>query len=667
MKGDKKEILLMAFFSISVMISLSLFFKSYEKKEKQKKGMLFISHPGKEKLMKAYQLLRNNPITGYYILKVTKAYEMLYPDMDTLIAKKSIYTVAAVAGADFTIFIFLFLLKPEMANLITTIIYMYIIQISVLSYISRHIEIKLLTQLDEFLSYLKHSYAASNDLAEALWEGTSNKNICINKHIEKLCKVIQSPDINSEIAEYNETCKIKFLKLLLNICSRVIEQGDSYDLKGEPVFISNLNIMKRDIRKEIEKMKRINFIFSGLTFVIIAPLAALVPIKNWAVLNLSELTQFYDGKNGIYTAAISFIITITVFHFFEQLKDPVEHNDKKPILLYKLANVSIIRSFIKKNLNNNPNKVRKQQKMLRRMGYTYGIDVFLLKRLIYAVIGFCVGMIIVIAACRFEKNIVITSVYDLYDVIPYGNKLITEKALSEIIIECRGKPEDVLIEKLKHSGITSDEAIRNIVEKVAQKYFDYENSYIKWHEILILFIVTILFYFYPYLFLLYQHQFLKDYMDEEVICFKSILSMQVNVKGICVIELLESIEMFARVFKPAIQNCINNVLCDEKKALTDLKEIEPYPPFTRLIDCFLICDKMEAAKAFDEVIEDIKYFQDMYSLELDIMMKRKSDMAELISFLPGAFILFFYLIIPFISAGMQMFEASFKGNLGSTI
>lgn len=305
--------------------------------------------------------------------------------------------------------------------------------------------------------------------------------------------------------------------------------------------------------------------------------------------------------------------------------------------------------------------------MLKRLGYFYGPDILFLKRIIYGIIGFAAGIIIIFIADYSEKKIILTTTYDLYESIPYGSRQLTEEELSDIIIEYKDRPVKELTDRLRFCGVTNENTIDYIVEKAKERYTKYEGSYIKWQEILIQLIITLLFYNYPYLFITFKYQFLEDYMAEEVMCFRTIITMQVNLIGINIIELLESMEMFSNVFQPSIQVCINSIICDERKALNDLKENESYPPFVRLVDCFLLCDKTEVSKAFDEVMDDIRHFQEVYSMELEIGMKKKSDIAELISFLPGVFILFFYLIIPFISAGMTMFEMSFEGNLGNTI
>jgi len=137
-------------------------------------------------------------------------------------------------------------------------------------------------------------------------------------------------------------------------------------------------------------------------------------------------------------------------------------------------------------------------------------------------------------------------------------------------------------------------------------------------------------------------------MDTEVVGFHSIILMLMYLDNISILTILETMEIFAGVFKTSIQECINDFNSGSEEALLQLKEKESCEIFLRLVDNLLVSDKIGIIKAFDEIAADRLYFSERRKQENEIILKKKSDNATLIAYIPLMLIMTAYLITPFI-------------------
>ena len=129
-----------------------------------------------------------------------------------------------------------------------------------------------------------------------------------------------------------------------------------------------------------------------------------------------------------------------------------------------------------------------------------------------------------------------------------------------------------------------------------------------------------------------------------------------NIPGITAVSLLEEMELFSQIFKPAIRKCINEYNISDEKALRKMYETEKYAPFRRITDCFLMADELGLEDAFEEISAEIENFTENRKLERKILLDSEGMLGAVISVLPGGIILFGYLLLPFMVRSMQIFN-----------
>lgn len=163
-------------------------------------------------------------------------------------------------------------------------------------------------------------------------------------------------------------------------------------------------------------------------------------------------------------------------------------------------------------------------------------------------------------------------------------------------------------------------------------------------------------YWYPIVRLKITGLILSDRMQEEILNFQFLIRMEMRLPGMTTLELLEELEENAVIFKDSLRACIRDYGKDEQEAFLTLWQKENYPPFRRLVDMFLMVDESGMEEAFSEIKDDMEEFQENRKLEVEILQQRRAEAAMLLACIPGMFILFCYLIIPFMLECFRMLE-----------
>ena len=125
----------------------------------------------------------------------------------------------------------------------------------------------------------------------------------------KITSVLESSDKDSSIRKYNKTISNRFLRMFLSVAVYVEEFGDKV-VNGVSVLLLNINILKSDIYIDLMNRKETTYKFSGMTFIILAPVYTLRVIRNWVVDIVPELITFYDGTLGISLMIIIYYLQL---------------------------------------------------------------------------------------------------------------------------------------------------------------------------------------------------------------------------------------------------------------------------------------------------------------------------------------------------------------------
>ncbi len=610
--------------------------------------------------IRVYDTLDDLAYTRRYLRRISGGYETIYPENKKIIAIKTIKTMFTIAIISLIAIILLIFIKPGLFMTASSLLVIYVVNTEVSINFYKNTKKKMLTQFEKLITETRHNYYAKRNITEALWLSMDNMQDEIKSHAKKIYDVLNADDIKDEVIKYNETVNNRHLKIFLAQCVAVSEKGDTYE-NDSSVFINKLIKLKENINAELNHMKKTTYLFSGISLACVVPVFTLPMIKSWALSNIPELASFYNGKLGIITSVIAFLISILFYNATNALKEMGEITPKKYRLLTALSNKPLISKYVDIYLDKDGVRTDNQELFLKKMGESMTPRVLFVKRVLYCITSGLICLITILTIHGVSKKNLLYDTTNAEAIAVTATieqvQLIKENILFYMAEFKEGKEltsdfikEDLLSKTAFRNNIIVDATATEVMLRIE----NYKNEYMKWYEFLIALLVACIGYWYPYLALLMKKGIIQDRMQEEVMQFQDIIYMNMNLPGINTISLLEECEVYSNVFKKSIQECIVEMSEDEEKALKNLRKKEPYIPFQHLVDCFGMIDSNGVITAFDEISTDIKSFSELRKLESNIALDRRVRTASFLSFVPAVFILTFYLILPFLIYSLLM-------------
>lgn len=147
-----------------------------------------------------------------------------------------------------------------------------------------NIENKLLREQIEFFAEIRHAYHEYNMVEEAIYEVSQNDSMPeIARQGEKIHEILISDDPESELEKYYDIAPNDFLKEFAGISYLTREFGDRKDENGASLYLKNLNNITQEMQIEILKRDKLDYVFQSLSFIALAPVLFLEPLKAWAI------------------------------------------------------------------------------------------------------------------------------------------------------------------------------------------------------------------------------------------------------------------------------------------------------------------------------------------------------------------------------------------------
>ena len=146
------------------------------------------------------------------------------------------------------------------------------------------IENKLLREQIEFFAEIRHAYHEYNMVEEAIYEVAQNDSMPeIARQGEKIHEILISDDPESELEKYYDIAPNDYLKEFAGISYLTREFGDRQDENGSSLYLKNLNNITQEMQIEILKRDKLDYVFQSLSFIALAPVLFLEPLKAWAI------------------------------------------------------------------------------------------------------------------------------------------------------------------------------------------------------------------------------------------------------------------------------------------------------------------------------------------------------------------------------------------------
>ena len=148
--------------------------------------------------------------------------------------------------------------------------------------------------------------------------------------------------------------------------------------------------------------------------------------------------------------------------------------------------------------------------------------------------------------------------------------------------------------------------------------------------------------------------------EGEVLSLQSIVLLLIDVPNITLMELLDVLGACGELFRKRLLRCADEYAAEDAVALERLFTDAEEPAFRRFAGRILAGERIGLKVAFAEIAADRNFFREQLRLEAEQERKKKAANAQVIAFLPMLFLLFAYLILPFLGVSLEQMGAIFK-------
>ncbi len=167
------------------------------------------------------------------------------------------------------------------------------------------------------------------------------------------------------------------------------------------------------------------------------------------------------------------------------------------------------------------------------------------------------------------------------------------------------------------------------------------------------FVMTMLFY-------KYLKYLRKLGMPGEVLGLQAGILLLMDVPNITIIEVLDVLGHCGELFQRKLLRCVDRYSAEDAEALKVLFEEAEHPSFKQLAGRILASERIGLKAAFSEIAADRQFFREQLKVDMEQERRKKAANAQVVAFIPMMFLLFAYLILPFLGVSLEQMRDIFR-------
>ncbi len=655
----------------------------YKKIQKLRQGTDTSKFSTEILFQKLYLTYSRIPFIKRYILKLRRRLEILNIDDEYATRRDSakIITKALVILLPLVIVTIILTKSNYLLMFILLIFELFMVDILIESSVDKKDDALLIQQLD-FFSEIRHAYHEYNMVEEAIYQVSQDDEKEISRQGEKIYDILTSDDPETELEKYYDVAPNNFLKEFAGLSYLTKEFGDR-KVDGASLYLKNVDNITQEMQIEILKRDKLNYVFRSLSFISIAPVLLLEPLKNWAISNFSFVRNWYCGKSGMIVQILILVITFVSYVLVRKLKDNgsvnmntknIENPWQEKVYKNKFAR-KIIDLFLP---NDGTKEYKKVKDLLKDAASPLKMEWVYINRICIAVVTFVASIFVFMYLHQIAINYEYTQPTSDYNLISGMSAKDEKKAMEltrqdNIFLDMfRGKVNTTVddVEKAlrvsKYYKDAKDEEITKSAERIFNKLKVVNSESFKWFELLLAFVFAIIGYMSQIWILMFQSKMRKLEMEDEVMQFQTIILMLMRIERVNVEIILEWLERYSNIFKSQITRCVNNYEAGAWEALEELKNEISYMPLIRIVESMQAAvEKIPIKDAFDELDSEREYYRDKRKESNERLISRKAMIGKVIGFAPMVCLFVGYLIIPLVFIGLTSMSST-MGSMSST-
>ena len=534
----------------------------------------------------------------------------------------------------------------------------------------------LLREQIDFFAEIRHAYHEYNMVEEAIYQVSLDDEKSVSKQGEKIYEILSSNDPETELEKYYDIAPNSYLKEFAGISYLTQEFGDREE-DGASLYLKNINNITQEMQIEILKRDKLNYVFQSLTFISIAPVLLLEPLKSWAVSNFTFTNDFYNGKMGMIVQVLIVILTVISYIMTRKLKDnggvqvDIARNDHP--WQDKVYNNPVLKPAINAFVPKPGTKdYRKMQKLMKDSASKAKMEWIYVNRIFLAIVTIIISIVFFVFLHKLAINYVYTEPTTRQEVLGSLSEKNQKKAeeLTEqdnyFLNKLKGDL-DITQEEIEREMVNSiyyeedDEYLQDDAARILEKLHTVNSEAMQWFEILLAMGFAVIAYMAPVWMMIFQKKMRQMEMENEVMQFQTIILMLMKIERISVEMILEWLERYANIFKEPISRCVNNYEAGAWEALEELKNSVTHQDMIRIVESLQAAvEKIPIREAFDELDADKDYHQEKRKEANNQLVSRKGMIGKGVGFAPMICLFVGYLIVPLVVIGLTSMTGTFS-------
>ena len=127
-----------------------------------------------------------------------------------------------------------------------------------------------------------------------------------------------------------------------------------------------------------------------------------------------------------------------------------------------------------------------------------------------------------------------------------------------------------------------------------------------------------------------------------------------------VYDILNWLELGGEIFVPTIQVCMDEFSYDNEEALEHGKRLEPFVPFVKLLDAFMVSEVIGLEQALEPIMLELDSHIEKRKQDNEISTANKGVLGRFIAFIPMVCVIGLYLIVPFVLESLVQLQGYVK-------
>lgn len=620
----------------------------------------------KQVMLKLYVYTLKVPLLRSYLARIQRriAGVNLYNEFELRVhAITATVTIMITLGLGIVI---LYALNPDLSYLIILVLTAVVLNnLFVEAYITR-LEKKLLLQMVNYFTEVRHAYHRHGIVEEALNEAAEVSEEEVAMHGFAIADALLAPKPEQELDKYYERAPNRFLKSFAGISYLVMEYGDKIK-KEESVYLKAVSSLNQEIHLDILRRVKLDYLLRGLHVITLVPIFFTKPIEIWARNSFPLMEDYYLGKYGLLTKLFIYVIIIVAYILLQKLNNfEVSQTETKinrflwEKKFFEILGVKLILKY----LIPLPGTLSYQRivDLIKATNQRLKPEWLYLRRYVLFISCFFISLAFALYLHASEK-IRISAEIPRSSVV-FGSLTPEEAAKNKQIAEQEriwinqmdrtdwsnmkyDQLADLVASNSKES--LTQEDLKAAVSRITNKLNRLDHEYLKWWELLLALGIGYIGYSLPLWILYFQRKVRSLEMKQEVYQFQTMIAILREMERISVEEILEWMHAYAVNFREPIEKCLLNYEQGAEGALTEMKDEVALQEFKRLAEKLLLAvEKIPIYQAFDDLDGEMAFRFDQRRLDYDKMLESKANLGRIIGFTPMYALIFMYLVVPLI-------------------